>query len=502
MQLHRYHILPGFNFKTLQAGMEQTLVRLPTERFRRYYLDSDQWHLLAAHYYLCADHRHGSFRLQLYDTRNEQLICQYQYHQLPQTLQDLGSSQLAAQLATLLQQNRLLPQLDLMVNRMPSVIQDEQQKTVCRFLQETETLKHRQPSLSLPSLIVEYSDDFTSELPQGKKFGLAPVNTSRIDQWLQLTAPVSSKPDHHINLSMTCLEAARVILLQQLQRMQDMRPVILQDEDPEGIHQFRVAMRRSRALISQLPGIFHPGELAPFIREFKYMGQLTGALRDLDVMLAQLPDYQQQLNKKHAHALQILPQLLQPQRQQAYQAVCDYLNSSAYLDFHDRWHHFLQQPPHSDAQTPNALLPVHAVSRQFIWKTYKKLLKQGKRIHDHSEDEKLHTLRKTGKQLRYLIEFFSSLQRKKDIKKIIAILKGLQDNLGQFQDLHTQQQQLQQLHELLQQQGSDKPTRHALKQLQQSLRAQQQQCRQRFADCFNAFNQPEHQTLFKKLYQP
>ena len=59
-----------------------------------------------------------------------------------------------------------------------------------------------------------------------------------------------------------------------------------------------------------------------------------------------------------------------------------------------------------------------------------------------SPAEALHELRKQCKKLRYLMEFFQSLFPKEQIKQLIKILKGLQDNLGEHQDLEVQEHTL------------------------------------------------------------
>ena len=57
-------------------------------------------------------------------------------------------------------------------------------------------------------------------------------------------------------------------------------------------------------------------------------------------------------------------------------------------------------------------------------------------------DEDLHNLRIDCKKLRYLLEFFTSLFPKTQMKLLIKQLKQLQDNLGDFNDLSVQQARL------------------------------------------------------------
>ena len=70
------------------------------------------------------------------------------------------------------------------------------------------------------------------------------------------------------------------------------------------------------------------------------------------------------------------------------------------------------------------------------------MLKRGKAINDDTPDEALHDLRIDCKKLRYLLEFFASLFSKNKMDKLIGYMKKLQDNLGDFNDLSVQQQEL------------------------------------------------------------
>ena len=69
----------------------------------------------------------------------------------------------------------------------------------------------------------------------------------------------------------------------------------------------------------------------------------------------------------------------------------------------------------------------------------------GKAIDDDSPAEDLHELRKVGKELRYLLEFFASLYPPEVVKPFVKTLKGLQDQLGRFQDHEVQANALREL---------------------------------------------------------
>ena len=56
------------------------------------------------------------------------------------------------------------------------------------------------------------------------------------------------------------------------------------------------------------------------------------------------------------------------------------------------------------------------------------MVKMGTAIDDDTPAEDLHELRKVGKELRYLLEFFASLYPAEVVKPLVKSLKGLQDH--------------------------------------------------------------------------
>ena len=74
-----------------------------------------------------------------------------------------------------------------------------------------------------------------------------------------------------------------------------------------------------------------------------------------------------------------------------------------------------------------------------------RVLKLGSAITGSSPPESLHTLRKRGKELRYVLEFFASLYDPAAYRAVLGDLKRLQDCLGDFQDSQVQREEIQSL---------------------------------------------------------
>jgi CHAD domain-containing protein len=134
-------------------------------------------------------------------------------------------------------------------------------------------------------------------------------------------------------------------------------------------------------------------------------------------------------------------------------------------------------------------------------KRFKRILRDGRAIDAHSPDQDLHRLRIQGKKLRYCLEFFSSLYPQGEMKKLISQLKGLQNNLGDFNDLSVQQEMLQQyLATLKPGTVKSKKLSAAIGGLLTNLYHEHRQVRTHFEETFDRFSDTKNVKLYKKLF--
>ena len=144
-----------------------------------------------------------------------------------------------------------------------------------------------------------------------------------------------------------------------------------------------------------------------------------------------------------------------------------------------------------------------AVADARIWKVYKRVLSEGAAINEASPAQALHSLRKRCKTLRYLIEFFAPLYPCGKIQAVLAVLKRLQDNLGEYQDLHVHIELLENARASLVEHGllvpeSDTAISHVIR----AMTRQGTDCRDLFRKRFVAFRGEGHQRMFKRLFKP
>jgi CHAD domain-containing protein len=191
---------------------------------------------------------------------------------------------------------------------------------------------------------------------------------------------------------------------------------------------------------------------------------------------------------------------LRSRRSDALAKVTAGLESEDYARSLKEWEIFLSEPVAADSAT-NASVPIIELARQRIYRQYRRIVRDGNRILEHTEDDLLHALRIECKKLRYLLEFFASLFPPKDMARMIRQLKRLQDNLGAFTDLSVQRDYLMSIAEALD--ISAPPPRRALVAtgfLVETMARRQQEVKADFAKTFKTFASPSHQKQFQRLF--
>jgi CHAD domain-containing protein len=211
-------------------------------------------------------------------------------------------------------------------------------------------------------------------------------------------------------------------------------------EDPEHLHQLRIAVRRSRTVQRQFKDAFPPRELPGYRSEFRWLQQATGAARDLDVYLEDLDALRGLLPDEMRPDLDPLVPVLAHSRLAARADMTRSLRSTRAANLFEDWDRLLEslvERPTTDR--PAAARPVGKIAGKRIRKVYKRIVRMGRTIDDSSPAHDYHELRKKGKELRYLLELFAvRLFDEQAVAPFVKSLKGLQDVLGRHQDREVQ----------------------------------------------------------------
>lgn len=313
----------------------------------------------------------------------------------------------------------------------------------------------------------------------------------------------ATKPNVPLAPDLRADAATRRILLHLLDIMERNEPGARADLDSEFLHDFRVAGRRSRSILSQIRQVFPQRVVDRFRQELAWLNQATGPTRDMDVALLTFPTYQASLPAAVRGDLEPLRIFLQERQRMTHRQLLRALDSARYRRFAQAWRGYLESPPPQRTTLRNARRPVLAVASERILRLFRRTLAEGEAIGPASPPEDLHELRKTCKKLRYLLECFQDLYPPEALSRLIKALKTLQNNLGDYQDLHVQISALQGFGaQMLAEKQAGAPTLMALGMLVENLEQRQAQARAAFHDRFSKFATGKNRRLFQRLFAP
>lgn len=241
----------------------------------------------------------------------------------------------------------------------------------------------------------------------------------------------------------TIKAAVTAILLTLFATIRKNKHAVLDAGNTEYMHDYRVAIRRTRCLISQFEAVFHKQDISHFRDEFFWLFGETGKVRDMDVQLVNLQHYKTLLPSSVEADLMRLNDQLWAEQKMAYAEMYEVLDSKRYEKLLSDWQRFLNTAHLIKAKFADSGIFRLADGR--IQKKYLAILKLGDGITLDASDEAYHDLRKSCKNLRYLLEFFEKFYDDQEIQALLEVLKHVQDNLGAHQDLSVQIKFLQQL---------------------------------------------------------
>jgi len=414
-------------------------------------------------------------------------------------------------LKPVIKMRRLLKIGDFMSGTTPYRILNQDEKTVARLFFETIRTRSRKNPKTIGTQLwlkpvkgyPKFSNKIKSQL---ESFGL----TSNRDEDVFLQAmretgqdpgSYSSKLALQLTPDMRADEATLRILRFLFQVIKINEAHIEHDLDTEILHDFRVAVRRTRSALVWSKNIFSVKETSRFKKDLSYVGKISNELRDLDVYLLNKPKYKAMLPEVLRQDIDPLFDYLGKKRSVSFRRVIRSLRSKKYIKIMQDWEAFLNEPQHEIVSGPNAEVPVFELAINRIYKQYRDVVKAGNRILENCDDEKLHKLRIQCKKLRYLIQFFANLFPSNKISILVGQLKKLQDMLGNYNDLSVQVNYLLKVSRKMPSNLSRlKNTLVAIGSLIGKLENKRQSVKESFAETFTVFSSSRNQKLFRDLF--
>lgn len=200
-------------------------------------------------------------------------------------------------------------------------------------------------------------------------------------------------------------------------------------ENPEDLHQMRVACRRLRAGL-RVFGAYLPRDVVRCDSGLRWVSKVLGGVRDLDVKLEELHRWREESGEAHRTDFDPVMRWLRRRRDQARRVMIRALDSRRYLLLAQRLERALQRPPRLKpgyGDRAADLLPA------LIAPLYKGVLRTGRQVVAAPSPERYHRLRLRCKRLRYALEFAAGLYGK-SLRSHRKRLVELQDLLGEYND--------------------------------------------------------------------
>lgn len=304
----------------------------------------------------------------------------------------------------------------------------------------------------------------------------------------------SSKLMVQLDRGMTIRQALSTILLSQLAMIERNTQGIMDDIDTEFLHDFRIANRRSRSLITGMKRVLAAPAHESGKQFFSWISKQTSTPRDIDVFLLAFRQYKKLLPEETYTQLLPLRDFLQQRKEKERKSLISALESDKFREFMRTWRESMQE----SALDENTTGPVLKAAQTAIWKAWKRIGKQGRHAADTGSDEALHELRKSAKKLRYLLEAFRTLFPAKDVEQAIRQLRKLQNVLGDIVDFQVQQQYLDQWQENFQAE-QHRDVKAAMDFLGKVYARRENMTKKKFQRHYDAFVSVKNKDLFRSM---
>jgi adenylate cyclase len=277
-----------------------------------------------------------------------------------------------------------------------------------------------------------------------QRLPLVPAVRSKAERGFRLHAGLPLTPSKAIDIAINA-QTPPVIAFQTiahgcLEQLQLNYAGAVASDDPEFIHQMRVACRRLRAAQRLFAPLLPETFAAPWLPGLRTVMSRLGRLRDLDVLLAETLAPVQRAMAEEPRLAALADQVVE-QRARARRDILDTLGGAEYRLLLLSLMSALQQAPFFDsaagvttAGQPDVALTVSRFAKKRLQRHHAKAIALAK-VAKPDDPASLHRLRIGIKRLRYALEFFAALMATKPLQRALFQLTTLQDCLGQLNDL-------------------------------------------------------------------
>lgn len=205
--------------------------------------------------------------------------------------------------------------------------------------------------------------------------------------------------------------------------------------DAEALHKMRVGVRRLRSVFSTFKPAVDAQKVQALRAELRWLQGELGRCRDWDVFNGETA-FRLKARLAEDEGVRDFTALCAKAHERAYDQLEHAVASRRYAAIHDRMRRLLDDVEGSATKWTGRSLGKFAARR---------LQKRASKLREAAEGlavmtvEELHEFRKNVKKLRYAIEFFGDLYRKKRVTRHVTQLAHMQDLIGTIVDVRAGQ---------------------------------------------------------------
>jgi len=241
------------------------------------------------------------------------------------------------------------------------------------------------------------------------------------------------------------------LALQQLDRFMSLEPKVLRGEDPEAIHDMRVASRRLQQFLDLIYPPPASREVRRLRRRIQRCRRALGEVRNCDVLLQSVEKSVSSKRNSRREVWETAREYLRRRRSESFATAIRKLGKTnvAALYVALKTHLVVNgvTPEHSDSAQllpeSQALAPAQFYERvggcmESAWKDFVEKVADS---HRHPQVSALHAVRIAAKRLRYLVEVLEEFDVPGS-RESSSWLRGLQQHLGDWHDLEVMERAL------------------------------------------------------------
>ncbi|MGD8799893.1 MAG: CHAD domain-containing protein, partial [Desulfobacterales bacterium] len=299
----KFNLPDGYDAKQMidQLAGQYAITKAPRVDGKLALYDTFDWRLFNKSLILYS----SDDRLFLRKLKKSGILHSTEFSRLPVFIWDFPDGDLKEKLAPLIKMRALLKLIEVQSRSMPYLILNADEKTVARLVfEEIRPAQSRRRAVLARHLWLQpikgypkYARRLSKNL---KETGLTLGTEDEFFLTVLASADTepgsySSKVNIQLDPAMRSDEATKIILRFLLTVMRTNDAIFEKDLDTEVLHDFRVAIRRTRSALAQIKNVFPRRTTDRFKKDFADVGKRSNALRDLDVYLLNQKSYKRRL---------------------------------------------------------------------------------------------------------------------------------------------------------------------------------------------------------------